>query len=76
MAGDYCQLELRILCQLSKDSNLADLLNLSDSVDPFQQMANLFNTAKELNSNILITRDKAKQVTFFYIFNYFSCPTQ
>lgn len=57
ITGDYSQLELRVLCQLSEDAALFDYLN-DKSMDPFERMAVEFGK----HTSITVDRGKAKQV--------------
>uniref|UniRef100_A0A915DIU1 Ubiquitin-like domain-containing protein n=1 Tax=Ditylenchus dipsaci TaxID=166011 RepID=A0A915DIU1_9BILA len=63
VAADYCQLELRVLCQLSSDKSLAKLLNAADGVDPFDKMATMFSTEE-----VAISRQKSKQLCYAIIY--------
>lgn len=67
LAADYCQLELRILCELSRDKTLAKILNNSvfnsdnaiisytacstNNNDPFNKIAQYFNSYVDQNAN-------------------------
>ena len=62
IAADYSQLELRILCQLSRDPKLMDLLNENSICDIFELMSARFNDIS--NTKTKIDRNKAKQVHF------------
>lgn len=57
VTGDYSQLELRVLCQLSEDDALYNYLN-DKSMDPFERMALEFGK----RTSITVDRGKAKQV--------------
>ncbi|KAH7699286.1 DNA polymerase I family protein [Aphelenchoides avenae] len=63
VTGDYSQLELRVLCQLSEDDALYNYLN-DKSMDPFERMALEFGK----RTSITVDRGKAKQVCYAMIY--------
>jgi len=69
LAVDYSQLELRILCALSEDLELAKMLK---EEDPFERISiefggsiNSKNNEKENKEIVGIGREKAKQVNIY-----------
>uniref|UniRef100_A0A914DZU0 DNA-directed DNA polymerase n=1 Tax=Acrobeloides nanus TaxID=290746 RepID=A0A914DZU0_9BILA len=66
LAADYSQLELRVLCQLSGDEQLMNLLNENSTIDIFERMAERFSTNS--NAKCQIDRNKAKQLSYGIIY--------